>query len=80
MAAEDVDEPTEPGEHDEAPDSGELRAKCPRCGGIGAPPRYRPRANPFLFKPKPGHLVCEDCGLDYWDTGHNPPSSGKSPW
>ncbi len=79
MATEDVEEPTEPGD-DDAPDSSDLRAKCPRCGGFGAPPRYRPRANPFLFKPKPGHLVCEDCGLDYWDTGHNPPSSGKSPW
>lgn len=79
MGLEDEREPTDPGD-DDPPDSAGSRARCPRCGGIGAPPRYRPRANPFLFKPKKGHLVCEDCGLDYWEEGYGPPSSGKSPW
>ncbi|MBK8252088.1 MAG: hypothetical protein IPK82_05405 [Polyangiaceae bacterium] len=75
----DESEPSEPGD-DDPPDSANLRPRCPRCGGIGEPPRYRPRANPFLFKPKPGHLVCEDCGLDYWDSSQGPPPSSKSPW
>jgi len=80
MAPEEDREETEPGD-DEPPDSAALRAKCPRCGGMGATPRYRPRANPFLFKPKAGHLVCEDCGLDYWDEGKGgPPPSARPPW
>jgi hypothetical protein len=79
MPSEVERETGEPGD-DDPPDSSLSRARCPRCGGLGAPPRYRPRANPFLFKPAPGALVCEDCGLDYWDTGYGPPSSGKAPW
>jgi hypothetical protein len=79
MGAEEERETIEPGD-DDPPDSSLGRPRCPRCGGLGAPPRYRPRANPFLFKPAPGHLVCEDCGLDYWDETHGPPPSSKSPW
>lgn len=79
MGAEDGSDTGEPGD-DDPPDSAALRPKCPRCGGLGAPPRYRPRANPFLFKPKAGHLVCDDCGLDYWDEALGPPPSSKSPW
>lgn len=78
MASDEPSEPPEPRD-DDPPDSASQRKRCPRCGGPGGPPRYRPRANPFLFKPKPGHLVCEDCGLDYWDEGYGPPSN-KSPW
>lgn len=79
MASSDMDEPTDPSGESPSEET-DVHARCPRCGGRGLPPRYRPRANPFLFKPKPGALVCEDCGLDYWDTGHTVPSSGKSPW
>jgi hypothetical protein len=84
------DEPREPADSDagtafgedddEAPDTTNDRVRCPRCGGPGTPPKYRPRANPFLFKPKTGHLVCADCGLDYWDQGYGPPPSGALPW
>lgn len=79
MGSEDGRQTVPPG-GDSAPESEDQRSRCPRCGGRGRPPRYRPRANPFLFKPKTGQLVCEDCGLDYWDKGHEPPPSGKSPW
>lgn len=79
MGSEEGRDPTEPRD-DDPPDSAAQRPRCPRCGGLGAPPRYRPRANPFLFKPKAGHLVCEDCGLDYWDEAQGPPPSNRTPW
>jgi uncharacterized protein with PIN domain len=79
MGAEEGRGSVEPaGDH--PPGSATPLPRCPRCGGAGAPPKYRPRANPFLFKPQAGHLVCEDCGLDYWEDGQGPPPSGNSPW
>lgn len=95
MASEETPDSTESGDdshdgdghggedgdtEDDAPDTADQRVRCPRCGGRGLSPPYRPRANPFLFKPKPGHLVCDDCGLDFWDEGYGPPPSDIPPW
>lgn len=44
--------------------------RCPRCGGRGIVPNSGRRFNPFLSLRSPGHMQCDDCGLEFErDTG-----------
>ena len=60
--------------------------RCPRCGGRAEPRRRAPsRLNPFLrTSAPPGHVTCDDCGLDF-ERAVNPSDasgsdSGKALW
>jgi uncharacterized protein (DUF983 family) len=53
--------------------------RCPRCGGEGIVPNSGRRFNPFLTRSSPGHVQCDDCGLEF-DSGTNPQAEPRAPW